>query len=76
VASNEALEASPVPGVKRVRCSENARGGGFTGHLEQLERLAERGRSQAVIRQLSTILPAFRPEFLAAEVAGDSRHLA
>jgi FlaA1/EpsC-like NDP-sugar epimerase len=61
VASDETIEASHVTGVRRVRLGRNPELAALEGEVAELERLAERGGSAAVIRQLRAMVTTFRP---------------
>jgi FlaA1/EpsC-like NDP-sugar epimerase len=61
VASNEAIEASGVAGVHRVRGAQTLDYATLEKALLVLEGRAERGESKAVLQQLGTLVPTFRP---------------
>ena len=60
VASNEAIEASGVAGVHRVRGAQTPDYATLEKALLVLEGRAERGDSKAVLQQLGTLVPTFR----------------
>jgi FlaA1/EpsC-like NDP-sugar epimerase len=61
VASDEAIEASGVAGVHRVRRATAPDYATLERTLIALEDRAERGDSSAVLHQLGTLVPTFRP---------------
>jgi FlaA1/EpsC-like NDP-sugar epimerase len=61
VASNEAIEASGVAGVHRVRGAQTSDYATLEKALLVLEGRAERGDSKAVLQELGTLVPTFRP---------------
>ena len=61
VASDEAIEASGVPGIHRVRGASTTDYATLEQALLALEDRAERGDSSAVLQQLGTLVPTFRP---------------
>jgi FlaA1/EpsC-like NDP-sugar epimerase len=61
VASNEAIEASGVAGVHRVRGAQIPDYATLEKALLVLEGQADRGDSKAVLQQLGTLVPTFRP---------------
>jgi FlaA1/EpsC-like NDP-sugar epimerase len=61
VASDEAIEASGVAGVHRVRGAQTPDYATLEKTLIVLEDRAERGESKAVLQQLRTLVPTFRP---------------
>jgi FlaA1/EpsC-like NDP-sugar epimerase len=61
VASNEAIEASGVAGVHRVRGTQTPDYATLEKALLVLEGRAERGDAKTVLQQLGTLVPTFRP---------------
>jgi FlaA1/EpsC-like NDP-sugar epimerase len=61
VASDEAIEASGVAGVHRVRGAQTPDYATLEKTLIVLEVRAEQGESKAVLQQLGTLVPTFRP---------------
>jgi len=63
VASDEAIEASSVAGIHRVRGAQTRDYPTLEAALLMLEDRAERGDSKAVLQLLCTLVPTFRPSF-------------
>ena len=63
VASDEAIEASSVAGIHRVRAAQTPDYATLEEALLMLEGRAERGDSKAVLQLLGTLVPTFRQSF-------------
>jgi FlaA1/EpsC-like NDP-sugar epimerase len=61
VASDEAIEPSRIPGIRRVRAGRPGDPVAFARDVAELERLAQHEGPDAVIRQLRAMVPTFRP---------------
>jgi FlaA1/EpsC-like NDP-sugar epimerase len=61
VASDEAIEASGVAGVQRVRAAHTPDYTTLEQALLALESRAQRGESRAVLLELQSLVPTFRP---------------
>jgi FlaA1/EpsC-like NDP-sugar epimerase len=61
VASDETIEPSGIPGVRRVRATRPEDPLAFEQGVAELERLAQHDGPAAVIRQLCALVPTFQP---------------
>jgi FlaA1/EpsC-like NDP-sugar epimerase len=61
VASDEVIEPTRADGIRRVRSGGGPLPAGFEESVAALERLAESGAADAVMQQLSAMVPTFRP---------------
>ena len=61
VASDETIEPSRLEGISRVRSFGDRSAASLERGVADLERFAEKGAAGAVMKQLSAMLPMFRP---------------
>ena len=61
VASAETIEASRVEGIRRVRSAGDLSSASLGRSVADLERLAEKGATGAVMQQLGAMVALFRP---------------